>query len=129
MPRKNKKEDGRGRPAKEVNTLRLYRMIRDGYTMVEAAAVLRVSDDTLKRNFADVIDHARAKRQGRLRAKQFEVAMGGNPQMLIWCGKQDLGQKDRVDHTTNDAPIVQHLHGVSMAQLHGPGNGRNTNGG
>ena len=33
--------------------------------------------------------------RGSLRAKQFELAMLGNPTMLIWLGKQELGQTDR----------------------------------
>lgn len=32
-----------------------------------------------------------------LRGKQFAVAMTGNPTMLIWLGKNMLGQKDQVE--------------------------------
>ena len=34
------------------------------------------------------------KQKIQLREKQWEVAMEGNVQMLIWLGKQYLGQKD-----------------------------------
>ena len=33
--------------------------------------------------------------RGSLRAKQFELAMRGNPTMLVWLGKLELGQTDR----------------------------------
>ena len=33
-----------------------------------------------------------------LREKQWEVAMDGNVQMLIWLGKQYLGQRDTPEH-------------------------------
>ena len=33
--------------------------------------------------------------RGSLRVKQFELAMHGNPTMLVWLGKQELGQTDR----------------------------------
>jgi hypothetical protein len=32
-----------------------------------------------------------------LRSKQFELALAGNPTMLIWLGKQVLGQRDKID--------------------------------
>jgi hypothetical protein len=64
------------------------------YTMPELAAITGVSEDTLYRNFAGAIKRGRALRNASLRRKQFEVADSGNPTMLIWLGKQYLGQKD-----------------------------------
>ena len=37
------------------------------------------------------------KEKIELREKQWELAMMGNVQMLIWLGKQYLGQSDKVD--------------------------------
>ena len=37
-----------------------------------------------------------------LRKKQFEMAMDGNVQMLIWLGKQYLGQKDKPEVVTDE---------------------------
>lgn len=34
-----------------------------------------------------------------IRAKQFDTAMAGDRTMLIWLGKQLLGQKDQVENT------------------------------
>ena len=31
--------------------------------------------------------------------------MAGNPRMLIWLGKQWLGQSERVEHTMKDDPL------------------------
>ena len=36
-----------------------------------------------------------AKKRYKLREKQYELAMAGNVAMLIWLGKNELGQKDR----------------------------------
>jgi hypothetical protein len=33
-----------------------------------------------------------------LRKKQYEVAMNGNVSMLIWLGKNELGQADKHEH-------------------------------
>ena len=37
-----------------------------------------------------------------LRRKQYEVAMGGNCTMLVWLGKQYLGQTDKIDASVKD---------------------------
>ena len=46
------------------------------------------------------------KKKKELENKQWEVAMDGNVQMLIWLGKQHLNQKDKpVDNSWWDRPI------------------------
>ena len=42
----------------------------------------------------EVIRRGRAKGLGSLRSAQFKAALEGNPTMLIWMGKQLLGQTD-----------------------------------
>lgn len=37
-----------------------------------------------------------------LRAAQYKAAMGGNTTMLIWLGKQRLGQSDKNELTGKD---------------------------
>ena len=41
-----------------------------------------------------------------LRRKQYEVALSGNPSMLIWLGKNVLGQSDQVQQDVRDLPPV-----------------------
>lgn len=53
-----------------------------------------------------VYKKAQATFKSSLRSKQRNVALKGNTSMLIWLGKQLLGQKDRHDHTTDDKPII-----------------------
>ena len=73
-------------------------------THVEAAAALDVSRETLERFLGK---HKKAeeafesgKSDGRisLRRAQFKAALGGNPTMLVWMGKQLLGQRDKIEH-------------------------------
>ena len=46
------------------------------------------------------------KKKNDLKNKQWEVAMDGNVQMLIWLGKQHLGQCDKpIDNSWFDKPI------------------------
>lgn len=46
------------------------------------------------------------KAQGKelLRAKQYAVAMSGDKTMLVWLGKQYLGQKDQRHQTNEELP-------------------------
>jgi len=88
---KNKKG---GRPRKEIDTELLYKLAQIHCTMREMVDILGVSEDTLKRRFAGIIDKGKAEGKMRLRRKQIEVAMKGNAVMLIWLGKQILSQSD-----------------------------------
>ena len=69
----------------------------------EIADVLDISYDTLERrvksefkmSFADYIKKNSANGKMSLRRKQYETAMSGNTTMLVWLGKQYLGQTDK----------------------------------
>lgn len=53
------------------------------------------------------IDAGKANGRRNLRSKQLSVAMGGSIPMLIFLGKQYLGQKDKIEHASDpDAPLV-----------------------
>lgn len=69
----------------------------------EIAGVLDISFDTLSRRieeaygfgFAEYYKRKSSRGKMSLRRKQHEVALSGNPTMLIWLGKQYLEQKDK----------------------------------
>lgn len=63
-------------------------------TMEEIASICKCSVDTLERRCADIIKVAKDRGKSSLRRYQWEGAQKGNPAMLIWLGKQLLGQKD-----------------------------------
>ena len=56
--------------------------------------------------------------RGSLRAKQFELAMRGNPTMLVWLGKQELGQTDRQQVSGHFEHEHVDLSRLSDEQLH-----------
>ena len=82
------------RPKKEVDEELLFKLAQIHCTMREMSDIVGVSIDTLKRRYADLIDKGKSEGKMRLRRKQVEVAMSGNHTMLIWLGKQMLGQSD-----------------------------------
>ncbi len=65
--------------------------------------VLKISRTTLQRRIREVHDstfesYKKQKHEGmkmRLAGKQFESAMKGNTTMMVWLGKQWLGQTDK----------------------------------
>ncbi len=88
-----KKSKG-GRPRKQIDTELLHKLASIHCTMKEMVDIMGVSEDTLKRRFSGIIDKGKAEGKMRLRRKQIEVAMQGNAVMLIWLGKQMLGQAE-----------------------------------
>jgi hypothetical protein len=78
------------------------------------AAKLNISADTLDRRLKERFDYGFAEYKRKvqepmrinLMKKQYDVAMQGNVSMLIWLGKQYLGQSDKSD-TTHKGEIVK----------------------
>lgn len=74
-------------------------------TQEEIAWYFDISVDTLDRackrehnkSFADYLKEKRGKGRIRLRQKQMEMALGGSVPLLIWLGKQYLGQSDKIE--------------------------------
>ena len=78
----------------------------------ECAAVLGVTEPTwikFKKGFPEVeaaLRDGQGKGRASLRRRQFKAANDGNPTMLIWLGKQYLGQADKQEVSgKNGGPI------------------------
>lgn len=67
----------------------LYRRVEEQYSM----------------SFSDYQQAKKMEGNAMLLDKQFEVAMTGDRTMMIWLGKQRLGQKEKFDHTSNNKDI------------------------
>lgn len=83
-----------GRPAKVIDANKVYEFAKEGNQNKEIADFFGVSSDTIERRFAAELRKGRADRNMRLRKIQLKVADQGNPTLLIWLGKQYLGQSD-----------------------------------
>src|SRR6056297_3597022 len=78
---------------------------------------LGVSDKTLTKlikektglSFSEYKDQKKEPLRINLLKKQYDVAMAGNVSMLIWLGKQHLGQKDKQElkQKTEERRIVE----------------------
>jgi len=114
---------GRGRPRVEVNPNTVERLAAILCTVQEIAAVCGCSKDTLERNFAAVIKRGREAGKASLRRAQWKAAQKGNPTMLIWLGKQYLGQRDRPELTGPDADPRPTLEMLDWLMKESPSNG------
>jgi hypothetical protein len=123
-----------GRPRKEIDMEQLANMAGIQCTATECAGVLNVSEDTLDRRlkeetgegFAEFYKKHSVGGKVSLRRAQFKAATEQlNPTMLIWLGKQMLGQKDisRLERTGPDgAPVAVEVN-YNIVSATGPKDG------
>ena len=73
-------------------------------TQSEIASFCECSVDTLSRDksFAEIYKQGQDNGRMSVRRWQFKSAEGGNTGMLIWLGKQYLGQRDATDITQSN---------------------------
>ena len=97
-----------GRPKIEFDYDLLAGLRSIACTDEEIAVFFGCSTDTIGRRkqddpkFAEAYNNGWALGNQSLRRKQFEVAMGGNVGMLIWLGKQRLGQREEGKEITDE---------------------------
>ena len=85
---------GRGTRQKVVPPDDVYRLSTMGCPDREIAEWFDISESTLRYNFSSYLTKGRAQLKQRLRQAQLRVAFEGNPTMLIWMGRQILGQSE-----------------------------------
>ena len=111
------KKTGRpeGRPPIQFDLAGIQGFASLNATKQEVAAFFGVSESTVDHRFHTEPELREAWEKGRatgklsLRRKQTELAQAGNVTMLIWLGKQLLGQKDKVEHSGDaDSPLYVH---------------------
>ena len=91
----NKVGAGRGNKATVDEDLVLS-LAQMGCTYEDIARICKVDKATLVRRYKDMITEGHANMKRSLRRKQLEVALTGKGHagMLIWLGKQNLGQRE-----------------------------------
>lgn len=104
MPAKKNKG---GRPKAEINLEQLKAMVRIQCTQEECCAVMGVTEPTLTTHlkelgysgFLEFYKKYSHEGLASLRRAQWKAAVeNNNPTMLVWMGKQMLGQKDKVEN-------------------------------
>lgn len=96
------KRDTMGRPSIEIDWKKVRAMLQAGANGVEVAAALGCAPDTLYNRciqecgmtFSAYQQQMKEAGRALLRTWQFAAAQKGNTAMLIWLGKNVLGQSD-----------------------------------
>lgn len=86
-----------GRPPVQVDVKVLEGLAKISCTYAEMAAILDVSENTLERRFGPRIKAWAESGKSSLRRAQWKAALAGDRTMLVWLGKQMLGQRDNRD--------------------------------
>jgi len=89
-------------PFKKVDKDLVEKLAQIHCTNEEIALICGVSADTIERRCAGIIKRGRANGRASLRRMQYKKALEGNPAMLIWLGKQILGQRDMPEINNED---------------------------
>lgn len=85
---------GRGKTRRVVFPNDVYRLANIGCTDREIALWFDMSESTLRYNFSEILEKGREDLKQSLRRAQLKLALNGNAVMLIWLGKNILGQQE-----------------------------------
>ena len=100
------KEKKVGRPKLDIDIEQVRRLARLHCSMQEMADFFGCHRDTLHNNFSAEIDKGKAEGNISLRRKQWQMAVEkGNVVMLIWLGKQMLGQRNEIIESDSNVPL------------------------
>lgn len=102
------------RPLTDIDWQQVDKMCEIHCTGEEQASILGVDYDTLnaacKRDkgigFSDYFKQKSSGGKMSLRRRQFTSAMDGNTTMLVWLGKNWLGQSDMPEPEPQDLPPI-----------------------
>lgn len=83
-----------GRDKTVIPPEEVFKLASIGCKDIEIADWFGVDNNTLRYNFSAELTKGREHLKQSLRRAQLEVALKGNAVMLIWLGKQYLGQTD-----------------------------------
>ena len=83
------------RPKKyDIDTEEVQKLAKYGMTNVEIADFFGCDESLIRKSYSEYLTKGRAEMKLRLRQLQWKSAEKGNAVMLIWLGKQILGQSD-----------------------------------
>jgi|TARA_R100001244_G_scaffold125113_1_gene95066 hypothetical protein len=96
-----------GRPAMDISSDKVEMLASFGCSTVEIAKLHNCSENTIRVRFREEIERGRESMKIKLRQLQWKSCEQGSNAMLIFLGKQYLGQSDR-----NEFELVGNLEGL-----------------
>ena len=87
-----------GRPKKyNLDTDQIEKLAAFGCTNTEIASFFGCGESLIRKSYSEFLTKGRDKGKMRLRQLQWKAAESGNVTMLIFLGKQILGQTDNTE--------------------------------
>jgi len=83
------------RPIKKIDENLISELAGLNCSAEEIARIVGISKTTLYRSYGTLLKKGKKFVKTSLKRKQYEVAMKGNPALLIWLGKIILKQTDK----------------------------------
>ena len=100
------------RPKKyDIDTKEVEKLAGYGCTNIEIADFFGCSPDLIEKSYSEFLTKGRATLKKRLRKAQLDAALSGNSTMLIWLGKQMLGQVDKQE--------IEHIRPIDEIEFNG----------
>lgn len=96
---------GRGVHKRVVFPDDVYRLAAMGHTDKDIARWFDMSESTLRYNFSGILEKGRIDLRQQLRQAQLKLALSGNAVMLIFLGKNLLGQSDTPANSDDRQPL------------------------
>ena len=96
---------GRGETQQVVDPEEIVKLAAIGCTDREIAAWVGIDASTLRYNFNSELIKGQGQLVQSLRKAQIRTALEGNATMLVWLGKNILGQSDNPLNTEDKQPL------------------------
>lgn len=102
-----------GRPRREIDFDQFEKLCEIHCTLKEICQYFRISEPVINKRiteeygkkFSEVIEDFKGEGKANLRRLQFEAANKGNITMLIFLGKNYLGQADKIENKVDSSPV------------------------
>lgn len=93
-------------------------MARAGVPDTDIATLIGIPVKVMQKEADYALKVGRTQHKLLLRIQQMAGAMAGDRTLLVWLGKQSLGQMDRLaaEHTGKDGGPIEHLHAVKSVR-------------
>jgi len=99
-------QTGQSKRLKDIDRELVLRLAMIMCSNAEIALVLGISEKQVASKFKDLIEKGRSIGKKSLRRAQFEKAVEGkDPRLLIFLGKNYLGQKENPDDKESSTPL------------------------
>ena len=100
------------RPKKHnLDTEKVEQLAGFGCTNTEIASFFGCDESLIRKSYSEYLSKGRDKGKIRLRQLQWRAAERGNVSMMIWLGKQVLGQVDKQE--------VEHIRPIDEIEFDG----------